>query len=103
MKIKRIVNVREVHIQPYVVEIDDGPAGMPEEKIEQIAKDIVRDGGGEILEAGFEYSHTLDSSLWTVENYRDPNTRKLCENCGMPLRTDEINIGHCQKCGHMIS
>jgi hypothetical protein len=54
---KYIVLVREVHIQGHIVE-----ALTPE-----IAKEVVRAGGGELDEAYFEYSHTLDPSLWTVE------------------------------------
>lgn len=51
------VIVREVHVQGYFVE-----AITPE-----IAKEVVRAGGGELIEAHFEYSHTLDPDVWTVE------------------------------------
>ena len=51
------VNVREVHIQPYRVE-----AASPEEAIK-----IVNGGGGDIVEEGMEYSHTLDDEYWTVD------------------------------------
>lgn len=54
---KFTVQVREVHIQPYEIEAKD----------EQEAIAIVQAGGGEIIEGGFEYSHTLDSGDWTVE------------------------------------
>ncbi len=50
------VKVKEVHIQPYGVE-----AKTKEEAIK-----IVEEGGGEILEGGFTYSHTLDSDNWNV-------------------------------------
>ena len=55
-----IVNVREVHIQPYAVTADS-----PEE-----AMQIVEDGGGEIDEAGFEYSRTLGQDEWSVEEVK---------------------------------
>ena len=56
-----IVSVREVHVQGYKVIADD----------EESAKDIVRLGGGDLLEERFEYSHTLDSETWTVEIEKD--------------------------------
>lgn len=57
-KIKKFqVMMREVHIQPYEVEARD--------EAEAIA--IVNAGGGEIIEGGLEYSHTLDVHTWTVE------------------------------------
>jgi hypothetical protein len=65
---KFIVNVREVYVQGYKVTADD----------EETAKAIVRAGGGVIDEDRFEYSHTLDSETWTVEEldewpkHRDP-------------------------------
>lgn len=52
-----IVSVREVHIQPYQV-----LAETPEEAIE-----LVENCEGDILDANFEFSHTLDSDTWTVE------------------------------------
>ena len=57
---KYIVEVREVHIQPYEVEADS-----PEQAIQN-----VKDGEEDkiaMIESGFEYSHTLDSEFWTVE------------------------------------
>ena len=51
------VKVREVHVQPYSIEA----------KTKEEAIAIVQAGGGEIIEGGFEYSHTLDSENWTVE------------------------------------
>jgi len=54
---KYMVLVREVHVQGYLVQ-----AETPDQ-----AKEIVRNGGGELNEAYFEYSHTLDPDLWTVE------------------------------------
>lgn len=53
---KYIVNVREVHIQPYEVE-----AISPEDAAQAVA-----DGEGDLIEGGFEYSHTLDRSLWDM-------------------------------------
>lgn len=51
------VIVREVHVQGVLVDAD-----TPEQ-----AKEIVREGGGELDEAHFEYSHTMDRDTWTVE------------------------------------
>lgn len=56
MKKRFIVEVREVHVQPYEVE-----ANSKEQAIE-----VVKEGGGEIIENALEYSHTLDSEYWTV-------------------------------------
>jgi hypothetical protein len=58
---KFIVSVREVHVQGYRVNADD----------EESAKDVVRAGGGDLLEERFEYSHTLDSETWSVEIEKD--------------------------------
>lgn len=52
-----IVYVREVHVQGYRVKAEN----------EEQAKDEVREGKGDLLESYFEYSHTLDSDTWTVE------------------------------------
>ena len=57
MKKKFIVEVREVHVQPFKVEADS--------KAEAI--ETVKEGGGEIIENAFKYSHTLDSEYWTAE------------------------------------
>jgi len=54
---KWIVAVREVHIQPFLIE-----AATAKEAIE-----LVADGQGEMLESGFEYSHSLDTDQWTAE------------------------------------
>ena len=54
---KFIVFVREVHTQGYRVE-----AGNEEQ-----AKKLVDDLKGDLLEDRFEYSHTLDSDTWKVE------------------------------------
>lgn len=54
---KFIVSVREVHVQPYEVEAQDKEAAIK----------VVRDGGGEIDDGAFEYSHTLHPEFWTVE------------------------------------
>lgn len=48
---------REIHVQGVLVE-----AGTPEQAVE-----IVREGGGELDEAHFEYSHTMSPDSWTVE------------------------------------
>ncbi len=56
VKKKFVVTIREVYIQPYKVKA----------KNEDEAIDIVRNGGGELWEDMFEYSHTLDSDSWTV-------------------------------------
>lgn len=76
------VNVREVHIQGYAVEAEN--------KAE--AKRIVEEGGGALDEGFFEYSHTLDSDLWTVDKLEGKDSSvecgKLkvivfcCEDCG---------------------
>jgi hypothetical protein len=55
-----IVSVREVHIQEVLIEADS-----PEQAIEKVVK-----GEGENLDG--EYSHTLDSDLWTVEEKESP-------------------------------
>lgn len=52
-----IVNVREVHIQPFRVEAET----------RQEAIEIVADGGGDLMEGCLEYSHTLDPDTWTVD------------------------------------
>jgi len=57
------VEVREVHVQAYVVEANS--------KVE--AKIKVEGGGGEIDEAHFVYSHTLDPDTWTVEEEKNPD------------------------------
>ena len=52
-----IVGVREVHVQPYRV-----LAETPEEAVR-----LVAGGDGDILDADFEYSHSLDTDTWTVK------------------------------------
>ncbi len=52
-----IVGVREVHVQSVRVAAKDADE----------AKDKVRKGEGDYLDDGLEYSHTLDSELWTAE------------------------------------
>jgi len=59
-----MVEVREVHSQGYYVEADS-----PERAIE-----MIEDGEGDIQEAMFDYSHTLDSEDWTV--CEDPEKEK---------------------------
>lgn len=54
---KYLVDVREVWTQ--TVEIE---APGPEEAIA-----AVQEGGGDYLDDSLEYSHTLDSDGWTVE------------------------------------
>jgi len=57
-----IVGVREVWVRSIEVEAQD----------ESKAKDVVReDCYGEEVEVDFEYSHILDSALWTVEEKED--------------------------------
>lgn len=51
------VLVREVHVQKYLVEAEDGDNAIEK----------VRDGGGEIVNNSLEYSHTLGRENWTVE------------------------------------
>jgi len=62
---RMIVWVKEVHKQGYVVEAD-----TPEE-----ATKIVADGGGELEEGTFCYSHTLDPETWQVTDMHE-NTLK---------------------------
>ena len=52
-----LVSVREVWIQPHLVE-----AKTAEEALQKVAA-----ADGAMLEDRFEYSHTLDRDLWTVE------------------------------------
>lgn len=59
---KFIVFVREVHVQGFTVIA----------KNEEEAKDFVREGRGDIVEDSLEYSHALDSELWTVEKFKKP-------------------------------
>ena len=60
-KNKYIVEVYEVWIQPHTVEAEN----------EEEAKDIIRDGGGEIMEDGLEYSRSMDSENWYVTKEKD--------------------------------
>ena len=50
------VFVREVYVQPYKITAET----------EGHAKKLVAEGEGETID-GFEYSHTLDPEMWTVE------------------------------------
>ena len=59
-KKKYEVLVKEVHVQPYYVE-----ATTKDE-----ARKIVEQGGGDIIEGGFEYSHTLPSDDWRIEDFK---------------------------------
>lgn len=52
---KYIVNVREVHVSMMEIE-----AESEEEAIKEVAR-----GGGE--EVALEYSHTLETDYWTVD------------------------------------
>jgi hypothetical protein len=54
---KYLVLRREVWIQPLEIEAAN----------EKEAVELVADGDGEVIEAGFEYSHTLDPEVWSVE------------------------------------
>lgn len=58
---KFVVGVKEVHIQ--LVEIDD--VENAEEALE-----IVREGGGNTLDDSLDYSHTLDSDTWTINEVK---------------------------------
>ena len=58
---KFIIGVREVHVQLYS-EI----AETEEDAITQI-----QNGGGTCVDDGLEYSHTLDSDHWSVEEEGD--------------------------------
>ena len=51
------VQVREVHIQGYLIKADS-----PEHAI-----NLIRDGRGEMDEQHFEYSHMLDPDTWDAE------------------------------------
>jgi hypothetical protein len=55
------VGVKEVWEQGYHVE-----AESPEEALE-----IVAAGGGELIEGDFEYSRSLDSDGWSVEEAKE--------------------------------
>lgn len=59
-----VVETREVHIQGWFIEAKD----------ELEAKDKVRGAEGVIIEAQFEYSHTLDTDLWTI---REPTEEEI--------------------------
>ena len=56
-----IVNVREVHIQMVRIGAKD----------KEEAKEKVVAGEGDYLDDTLEYSHTLDSDYWTVEEVKD--------------------------------
>lgn len=68
---KYTVLVREVHVSHMVVEADS-----PKEAIKKI-----KDGDGD--EALCEYSHTLDSETWSVDDAEGNETRKQYPN-GIP-------------------
>jgi hypothetical protein len=53
-----IVTTREVWTQGISVEANTAAEAI----------DIVRDGGGELVDDLFEYSNTSDPETWTVEN-----------------------------------
>lgn len=80
-----IVTVREVHCQGYRV-IALSPKG---------AKQFVADGGGDLIEDTFEYSHTLDPDTWMVEEVPqetkslDARMRERCAHC--PHLSDSDN------------
>jgi hypothetical protein len=57
---KFIVNIREVWIQPVIIEADT----------HQEAIKAVEYGEGEQM-GGMEYSHTRDSSTWTIKGPND--------------------------------
>lgn len=58
---KYIVGVREVWVQPVEIEADS----------DSEAKHRVWRGEGNRIDSEFEYSHCLDSSLWTVEEVKE--------------------------------
>jgi hypothetical protein len=58
---KFIVIVREVYIQPVLIE-----AETIDKAIEAVA-----DGEGEIIEGQMEYSHNLNPELWSVEELKE--------------------------------
>ena len=58
---KFVVNVREVWINPTVIE-----AATEAEAIEAVSC-----GDGDSLGGEFEYSHTLDPDVWTIEKPDD--------------------------------
>lgn len=53
---KFIVSTREMWIQDVEVEAADAADALS----------LVREGGGELVDDGFEYSHTLEPETWTV-------------------------------------
>ena len=50
------VIVREVHTQSYLIQAEN----------EEQAADLIEEGGGEIIESSFAYSHMLDKDTWEV-------------------------------------
>lgn len=62
------VGVREVHVQPYLVQAENAEAAVEE----------VFQGGGILIEEQMEYSHTLDSSLWDTR----PATQEEIDSIG---------------------
>jgi hypothetical protein len=61
-----VVNVHEVHIQPYFVYAED----------EDQAKEAVEMGDGTMMEDSMYFSHTLDHDLWTV---REPDKTEIAD------------------------
>lgn len=57
-----VVGVREVHVQPIVIEAPS----------KHRALDLVEDGQGEPIDDALEYSHTLPRQNWTVEEISPP-------------------------------
>jgi len=58
---KYIINVREIHVQPHLVE-----ANNPKEAIE-LGEKMIERGEGSYEQYSLEFSHTLDKSFWTVD------------------------------------
>ena len=54
---KYIVSMREVWIQMYSAEAES----------KEEALDIVAEGGGDLIEGAFEFSHSLGKDTWNVE------------------------------------
>jgi len=60
------VNRKEVYIQPIIIEAKN--------EAEAIKK--VEEGEGTLMENEFEYSHTLDSTEWSIYNRNNDKTHK---------------------------
>ena len=85
------VGVREVHVQTVEVEAENA----------EEAREKVQEGEGDYLDNMLEYSHCLDSDLWTVEEVpsesQEPPMAILlpCPMCGNDVRS----LTECNLCG----